>query len=571
MAFADLVVASKKTLGMTGTIFGGKALSLFFMLYRMSDEVRNAFTDTELIGRKRIRWQEWVSKYGVEQETRVTLMEEQTGQMSGKNYSKVSVKELPGSSPAMLPWLLNRTVFISLRDLGYALPDYKEIPVTIQMSEEMERLYRLLHARLKAELAERMASGDKSLLGAYLQALLCWVDSPWRPEIVICPYTKNREKEGIKPIELVRIPGIPGDQLFPKEKAIIDLILEHKEKGRRSLLFCQQTNKRDITGRWVKILADAGLKATVLRAAPDKREEWVDKQVEQGVDVIITHPKRVETGLDLLQFPTLIWLGIEYSVYTVMQASRRSWRIGQEEDVQVYFFNYDQTLQHDATHLIAAKMAAAARVNGDQIANDSLAELDSLTNSDMVSALATIVAGGNRATQSLSDAFASANKEFGMADRMIGGYQVTDQLSSRSNGQVEETTKTVQVEETIKMAQVEEMLPAINVRNADGRAYQLSLLLEPTRSQNTYQAELDSHHNGHQNGSIKDHHNGYHNGHQNTYQAELDERQKDYLSFVSPPQLSMDILHEVNCKKRIKRRSKFHRAGFLFKMLQAKK
>ena len=254
-----------------------------------------------------------------------------------------------------------------------------------------------------------MVTGDKSLLGAYLQALLCWVDSPWRPEIVIDPYTKNREKEGIKPKVVVQIPGLPGDQLFPKEKVIIDLILSHKKKGRRTLLFCQQTNTRDITGRWVKILAGAGLKAAVLRAAPDKREEWVDKQVEQGVDVIITHPKRVETGMDLLQFPTIIWMGIEYSVYTVMQASRRSWRIGQEEDVEVYFTGYDQTLQHDATHLIAAKMAAAARVNGDQIANESLAELDELTNSDMVSALASIFAGGKRATESLSDAFSSAN------------------------------------------------------------------------------------------------------------------------------------------------------------------
>jgi len=63
-----------------------------------------------------------------------------------------------------------------------------------------------------------------------------------------------------------------------------------------------------------------------------------------------------------------------------MQASRRSWRIGQEEDVQVYFFNYDETLQYDAMHLIAAKMAAAVRLNGDLIQDDFLAELDELTN-----------------------------------------------------------------------------------------------------------------------------------------------------------------------------------------------
>lgn len=116
----------------------------------------------------------------------------------------------------------------------------------------------------------------------------------------------------------LKIPSLPDDQLFPKEKAIIDLILEHKKNGRRSLLFCQQTNRRDITGRCVQILADAGLQAAVLKVAPDKREAWVAKQVENGVDVIITHPKRVETGLDLMQFPTIIWMRIEYSVYTLI-------------------------------------------------------------------------------------------------------------------------------------------------------------------------------------------------------------------------------------------------------------
>lgn len=49
--------------------------------------------------------------------------------------------------------------------------------------------------------------------------------------------------------------------------------------------------------------------------------------------------------------------------------------------MQVYFFNYDNTLQHDATYLIAAKMAASLRVNGDLIQDDSLAELDDLSNS----------------------------------------------------------------------------------------------------------------------------------------------------------------------------------------------
>ena len=580
MAFQDLVVASKKTLGMTGTIFGGKALSLFFMLYRISPEVRNAFTDREKEGKARIRWREWGELYGIEQEIQTSTIDPETGKLSGKERLNVRVKELPGSSPAMLPWLINRTVFISLRDLGYALPNYEEIPVTVEMSADMAMLYERLQTRLQLELAERLVNNDKSLLGAYLQALLCWVDSPWRPEVVIDPYTKDREHEGIKPRIIVKIPGLPSGQLFPKEKAIIDLILEHKKKGRRTLLFCQQTNKRDITGRWVKILADAGLQAAVLRVAPDKREEWVDRQVEQGVDVIITHPKRVETGMDLLQFPSIIWMGISYSIYTVMQASRRSWRIGQEKDVQVYFFNYNDTLQHDAMHLIAAKMAASVRVNGDLVQNDSLAELDELTNSDMITALANMVTKGNSATQSLSDAFASANHEFGMADRLIGGYQVTDEVPVGQKGEKEEqeTTKIALVEEVLPEKEVDhkQIVAYANGQSTNGKVYQLSLLshMQPVTMKGK-NGEVNGYKNGHyKNGQENGHHqNGHKNGHANKNgHVVLDGDQK---RSISPPQLeiSLSIPNQVRSNKGRsgKRRRKVHRGPSLFDWLNANK
>ena len=588
MAFQDLVVASKKTLGMTGTIFGGKALSLFFMLYRISPEVRNAFTDRELTGKARIRWREWGELYGIEQEIQTSTMDPETGKLSGKERSNVRVKELPGSSPAMLPWLINRTVFISLRDLGYALPNYEEIPVTVEMSADMATLYESLQSRLQLELAERLVHNDKSLLGAYLQALLCWVDSPWRDEIVIDPHTKNREHEGIKPRVIVKIPGLPGGQLFPKEKAIIDLILQHKKKGRRTLLFCQQTNKRDITGRWVKILADAGLQAAVLRVAPDKREEWVDKQVEQGVDVIITHPKRVETGLDLMQFPTLIWMGISYSVYTVMQASRRSWRIGQEKDVQVFFFNYDETLQHDAMYLIAAKMAASVRVNGDLVQNDSLAELDELTNTDMVSALANIVTKGNSATQSLSDAFATANHEFGMADRLIGGYQVTDSVSDSEKGEEEkqETTKEVKSEEGLcatlawraKEVDHKQIVLDVNGQSSYVQPYQLSLLahMQPV-AQEVKNGQVNGYKNGHyKNGHHQNghHQNGTSNGHANK-NGHVQKNGHDRRPKIAVPQLEMSLFipNQVrsNKSKSSKRRRKAHRGPSLFDWLNANK
>lgn len=77
----------------------------------------------------------------------------------------------------------------------------------------------------------------------------------------------------------------------------------------------------------------------VLRASVDtsRREDWILDQVDRGIDVLITNPELVKTGLDLLDFPTIVFLQTGYNVYTLQQAARRSWRIGQKHPVRVIF------------------------------------------------------------------------------------------------------------------------------------------------------------------------------------------------------------------------------------------
>ena len=55
-------------------------------------------------------------------------------------------------------------------------------------------------------------------------------------------------------------------------------------------------------------LATAGLKVAVLRASvgSDAREDWIADRVERGIDVLITNPELVKTGLNLLAFPTIL-------------------------------------------------------------------------------------------------------------------------------------------------------------------------------------------------------------------------------------------------------------------------
>ena len=424
-AMHHLALAADKVVALTGTIYGGKASSLFFLLFRLSPEMRQAYVDFDATGSRRLRSRDWVSAYGILQRIETRTLDgacpersRGNGRQTANSRSNVRYKELPGGSPAMLPWLLNRSIFLSLRDMGFPLPEYTEIPVPIAMAPEQAARYEDLKEQLKEELKERLVRGDKSLLAGYLYALLFWPDSPRRPKVVTCPRTGE---------VVASIPALPPDFISPKEEAIIERCLAEKANGRRVLLFCLQTDTLDIQPEWKAMLEAAGLKTAILRASPSKREKWVEKQVKAGVDVIITHPRKVETGIDLLDFPSLKWMATNYSVYTVLQASRRSWRIGQTQPVDVCFYAYEGTIQEDALHLVAAKVAAALRVNGDVVGNDSLADLDDLTSGDLVATLAKIVVGEAQIeARSLQQAFAEANASLRQADTIIGEYSIVD-------------------------------------------------------------------------------------------------------------------------------------------------
>jgi SNF2 family DNA or RNA helicase len=56
--------------------------------------------------------------------------------------------------------------------------------------------------------------------------------------------------------------------------------------------------------------------------------------------------------MDLLDFPTIIFMQTAYNVYTVQQASRRSWRIGQTLDVKVVFLSHQLSFEKTSWHTL---------------------------------------------------------------------------------------------------------------------------------------------------------------------------------------------------------------------------
>jgi len=341
--------ATRRILALTGTLLGGYSSNLFYLLFRISRDIRKDFKFRDI--------KRWMELYGVlEKITFISNGDE--GRASLKKAQEVRWHERPGISPALIPELLPRAIFLKLSDLNIALPPYREIAHSIDMEPNQKEAYRSFQEELLAELRTALNQGSKRLLGVYLQALLGYSDSPWVEETIT-----DKESGRI----LAESAPLEEDHLYPKEKELLRICDEAKRNGRKTVVYCVHTETRDITERLKKILGEAGLEAEILKATKVKageREEWI--QSFKG-DVLITHPRNVHTGLDLIQFPQVVWYQQDYSIYIVRQASRRSWRIGQKELVNVHHVYYRGTIQEKAITLNIKKLRAALLTEGELI------------------------------------------------------------------------------------------------------------------------------------------------------------------------------------------------------------
>src|SRR5947209_5363944 len=95
-------------------------------------------------------------------------------------------------------------------------------------------------------------------------------------------------------------------------------------------------------------------KGLLRQSSPTRRTEPFPRTpIPQGQQ---THIPR---NLDLLDFPTIIFYESGYSLHTLRQASRRSWRIGQRRPVRVKFLCYEGTMQTSCLHLMGKKLLVA--------------------------------------------------------------------------------------------------------------------------------------------------------------------------------------------------------------------
>lgn len=363
-AMAVLARKCKKTLLLTGTLMGGYADDLFYLLWRLNPQLMIDDGFTYRKGGLGSAAQSFLRQHGVIKEvTRVKSSDSERRSHRTAKGDQIDTRsaKAPGFGPkGIMRYVVPYTAFLKLKDIGgNILPAYQEHFEKVEMTAMQGEMYSKMASSLQSELRQALAKGDTSLMSVVLNTLLAWPDTCFRSETVLHPHSRAT---------LAYAPSIFDEtEISPKEARMLEICKAEKLRGRRTLVYTVYTGTRDTTGRLKSLLEDEGLRVAVLKASVEaaKREDWLLDQVDRGVDVIITNPELVKTGLDMLQFPTIVFMQTGYNVYTVQQAARRSWRIGQKLPVDVYFLGYGDSAQITCLELMAKKITVSQSTSGD--------------------------------------------------------------------------------------------------------------------------------------------------------------------------------------------------------------
>lgn len=381
-AMHAFIRSSKKVLALTGTIAGGMAGDLFYLLYRLDPERMKQH------GYGFHNEMKFTEKYGSMESVYEVDIEKGEYNKTSRGRQIQGAKPKPGISPLVFgEFLLDKAVFLDLTDMSDMLPPYREFVELVEVpgrepegrscTEVTEYDAQFAYRQILQSLKEKSRNSlGNAILGTMLQFALSYPDKPYGVPDMIHP-CDGSILETIPNYEVL----VEDGKLLAKEERLISILNRELAEQRNCVIYAEYTGSPStcITHRLKEILVEntelSEDEVEILEAsspAAVKREAWLHKKAEEGVRVFITNPRCVETGLDFIwekdgiiyNFPTLIFYQMGYSLFTVWQASRRAYRLIQKEECRTYYLAYAGTLQQMVIQLIAEKRVATAAIQG---------------------------------------------------------------------------------------------------------------------------------------------------------------------------------------------------------------
>jgi hypothetical protein len=378
-------------LGLTGSLMGGYASSLFANFRAFSPTFRRAFGPHDK--------GKFVARFGYLKILRT--LPDKPGTPEVREYGKASLRaereedplirvlgEAPGVLPLFLPqYLLPIASIIHKADLEYALPPLREQPLAVTVAaddppgQELLRRYGTLQQALLAQIAaDRFSPLQGRLLGALTELPsfldLATADVGSALDQTGCPVYEIRYSAncGEQSNSLVAsVPLLDPQTLLPKERWLLEQVREQLARGRNVLLYVRHTGNGRLIARYQRLLRQRlGVEAAYLdstRVDTRGREDWLKREViGRKRRVLLVNPETVKTGLNCLTpyFQTAIWLELTYNALTYRQANGRIHRIGSDpaSAIEVYVPVYGGTAQETALALVARKVTVSTQMDG---------------------------------------------------------------------------------------------------------------------------------------------------------------------------------------------------------------
>ena len=341
-AMGQLISTAKSTILLTATPTGGKAEELRTILFRLFPR------EMKGLG------------FGWSDKTKFS-----------KRYGRIEVDKRKGRArrsvvPGIMPnlyadLLIHHSAYLRLEDLSDNLPPYTEITTPVGMGKALSKAYSTLERALGEEVRELLKRRQRSLMGPMLAALLCYPDAP-------TGWGTIGYKEAGRFVGVARPEDVAG--AMAKEKELLRILKEERGQGRQVWVYVQY---KRVGARLEEMLKSHDYQARLLKASdakPRDRKAWIAAHAP-GLDVMISHSKLVQTGIDLFDkknwtfnFPSLVFYEAGLIPNELRQAAGRGRRIGQTQPCTTRYLCYAGTLQERLLKLMSSKIGAAQVLEG---------------------------------------------------------------------------------------------------------------------------------------------------------------------------------------------------------------
>ena len=360
--YKAIVNVSYKSVVMTGTLSNGYASSIFYILYPLFAKhfkKYGGFTYEKVAS--------FVNLFGsIKEETTVKV----TNGVQGR--PNVSIQELPQISDRIISFLAPYTVWFDISDLNVDMPNFREIQRIVPLNEEITTRFNEWKSRI-------LGVNEHENMYQFNSSLSYRINNPTKRYVHTTEeFSYINQVTGdvvyVRPRE-VEFDALPEESLFNKEKELIDICKSELSEERRVLVYGVYNNSTEIYSRLKLVLDREGIHSEITPSSlkAEDLEEWL--RSPDRANVVFVPQKRVATGLDLVEYHTVIFYEIDKELKTVSQAKVRPWRpVGQTKEVRVYYLAYEGK-QAEALQRMAQKMRAAAVVDGEVIENDTIAAI----------------------------------------------------------------------------------------------------------------------------------------------------------------------------------------------------